>query len=259
MREQQSEIHRDILGVRVAALGWTEALRRVEEAVTGADPQQIFNFLNANNANLAMRNRTYRQGLNRCEVFPDGVGVDFASRALHGTPFPANLNGTDLIPAVLVHIEKPLTVALIGARPEILERALANFRVATPWHSFHAVSDGYFNRDDSARVTERLAELNPDITLVALGSPAQELWIDAHIRPGHGRVIFGVGALFDFVSGSVARAPDTFRNLRLEWLWRLMLEPSRLWRRYILGNPVFIFNLLKYKLSGAHRNRRVLA
>jgi UDP-N-acetyl-D-mannosaminuronic acid transferase (WecB/TagA/CpsF family) len=64
-----------------------------------------FQFLNANNANLAMRDQTYRQGLSRCEVLPDGVGVDIASRTLHGSAFPANLNGTDFIPALLVHIE----------------------------------------------------------------------------------------------------------------------------------------------------------
>ncbi|WP_420410649.1 WecB/TagA/CpsF family glycosyltransferase [Hoeflea sp.] len=259
MREQRSDIHRDILGVRVAALGWRDALRKIEQAVTGDGPQRVFNFLNAHNANLAMTNTTYRNGLARCEVLPDGVGVDLASRTLHGTAFPANLNGTDLLPAVLVHIEKPLTVALIGARPEVLERAVENFRAATPWHSFHAVSDGYFERADSAKVTARLEALDPDITLVALGSPAQELWIDAHIRPGHGKVVFGVGALFDFVSGSVARAPEMMRNLRLEWLWRLILEPSRLWRRYILGNPVFLLNLLKYKVGGARRNDRVMA
>jgi exopolysaccharide biosynthesis WecB/TagA/CpsF family protein len=107
---------------------------------------------------------------------------------------------------------------------------------------------GISSKGDSAAVLDRLAALDPDITLVALGSPAQELWIDRYIRPGHGRVVFGVGALFDFVSGSVARAPKYFRDFRIEWLWRLIQEPSRLWRRYILGNPVFLFHLLRYKL-----------
>lgn len=259
LMQQQSDQHRDIMGIRVAALEWGDALRKVEEAVNADGPQRIFNFLNANNANLAMRDQTYRQGLSRCEVLPDGVGVDIASRTLYGAAFPANLNGTDLIPALLVHIERPLTVALIGARPEILAKAVINFQAATPWHHFHAVSDGYFDQTDSAAVLDSLAELDPDITLVALGSPAQELWIDSHIRSGHGRVVFGVGALFDFVSGTVARAPKRFRNLRMEWLWRLIQEPSRLWRRYILGNPVFLFNLLRYKLAGTNRNNRVMA
>lgn len=246
--------HRDILGIRVAALGWAQALDELKRTIEGNGPQRIFNFLNANNANLAMRNSRYRQGLSKSEVLPDGVGVDIASRALHGTAFPANLNGTDFIPALLVHTEKPLKVALIGARPDILERATVNFGTATPWHEFVAVSDGYFDKNDSSKVLADLSAVNPDITLVAMGSPSQEIWIDSNIGQGHGRVVFGVGALFDFVSGAVPRAPEFFRNLRLEWVWRLILEPSRLWRRYILGNPVFLFHLLRYKVLGAGRH-----
>lgn len=245
--------HRNILGIRVTALGWSEALAELKRAIDGNGPQRIFNFLNANNANLAMRDPRYRQGLCKSEVLPDGVGVDIASRALHGAAFPANLNGTDFIPALLVHSERPLKVALIGARPEILERALANFRIATPWHEFVAVADGYFDKTDSAKVLADLSAIDPDITLVAMGSPSQEIWIDTHVRQGHGRVVFGVGALFDFVSGAAPRAPQAIRDLRLEWVWRLVLEPSRLWRRYILGNPVFLFHLLRYKVFGTDR------
>jgi exopolysaccharide biosynthesis WecB/TagA/CpsF family protein len=245
--------HRDIMGIRVAALEWSQALDVLQRAIDGNGPQRIFNFLNANNANLAMRDPRYRQGLRKSEVLPDGLGVDIASRALHGNAFPANLNGTDFIPALLVHSERPLKVALVGARAEILERAVSNFKAATPWHDFVAVSDGYFDKTDSSQVLADLSALNPDITLIALGSPSQEIWIDTNIRQGHGRVVFGVGALFDFVSGAIPRAPLVIRNLRVEWIWRLVLEPSRLWRRYIVGNPVFLFHLLRYKVFGASR------
>ncbi|PWV95264.1 exopolysaccharide biosynthesis WecB/TagA/CpsF family protein [Hoeflea marina] len=241
---------RDILGIRVKSLGWTEALDELERGLAGDEPQRIVNFLNANNANMAMRDPTYRSGLSRSQVLPDGIGIDIASRALHGRPFPANLNGTDLVPALLVRVSRPLRVALVGARPDVLARATANFSVLMPWHHFTAVSDGYFDRAESARVLERLAELAPDITLVAMGSPAQEIWIDGHIGAGHGRLVVGVGALFDFISGGVPRAPDLVREMRLEWLYRLSREPGRLWRRYVLGNPLFLFHVLRYKLGG---------
>ncbi|MGJ8572172.1 MAG: WecB/TagA/CpsF family glycosyltransferase [Hoeflea sp.] len=253
MSAMENGQHRDIMGIRVAALGWSQALDELKRAIDGDGPQRIFNFLNANNANLAMRNPEYRKGLSKSEVLPDGVGVDIASRALHGAAFPANLNGTDFIPALLVHSDRPLKVALIGARPENLERAVAGFKTATPWHEFVAVSDGYFDTSDSSQILADLEAINPDITLIALGSPSQEIWIDTHIRRGHGRVVFGVGALFDFISGAIPRAPLAIRNLRLEWIWRLVIEPSRLWRRYILGNPVFLFHVLRYKLFGARR------
>lgn len=259
MSAMQQGQHRDIIGIRVAALEWRQALDQLRRTVESAGPQRIFNFLNANNANLAMRNPRYLEGLGRCEVLPDGVGVDIASRTLYGTAFPSNLNGTDFIPALLVYTERPLKVALIGARPEILRRAVEGFRTLTPWHEFHAVSDGFFDESDSPRVLERLAAINPDITLVAMGSPFQEIWIDAHIREGHGRLVFGVGALFDFVSGAVPRAPAAIRKLRLEWVWRLVLEPSRLWYRYIVGNPVFLYHVFRYKLFGMSRNKQLPA
>ncbi|MEM5471567.1 WecB/TagA/CpsF family glycosyltransferase [Hoeflea sp. AS60] len=248
--------HRDIMGIRVAALGWDQALDVLTNTIYSDGPQRIFNFLNANNANLAMRNPSYRHGLSKSEVLPDGVGVDIASRTLYGSAFPANLNGTDFIPALLVYADKPLKVALIGARADILERAVVNFKAATPWHEFIAVADGYFDKADSSQVLADLAAINPDITLVGMGSPSQEIWIDSNLRQGHGRVVFGVGALFDFVSGAVPRAPEVFRKFRIEWLWRLGVEPSRLWRRYILGNPVFLFHLFRYKFLGAGRRAR---
>lgn len=255
----QQDQHRDIIGIRVAAFGWCQALAELQRALDGNGPQRIFNFLNANNANLAMRDPGYRQALARCEVLPDGVGVDIASRALHGTAFPANLNGTDFIPALLAHSVRPLKIALIGARPEILESAVAKFRLSTPWHEFHSVSDGFFDKSDNSKILDRLTAIDPDLTLVAMGSPWQEIWIDSNIRQGHGRVVFGVGALFDFVSGAVPRAPQVVRDLRLEWVWRLVQEPSRLWYRYIVGNPLFLYHVFRYKLLGAGRNPQVAA
>ena len=259
MRATERDRHRDIIGIRVAALGWRQALDELTRSLDTNSPQRIFNFLNANNANLAMRDVGYRQGLSRCEVLPDGVGVEIASRTLHGIAFPANLNGTDFIPALLVYAERPLKVALIGARPDMLAGAVKNFRLLTPWHEFYPVSDGFFDKADSSAVLDKLAAIDPDITLVAMGTPQQEIWIDSNIRPGHGRMVFGVGALFDFISGAVPRAPLAVRNLRLEWVWRLIQEPSRLWYRYIVGNPVFLFHVFRYKFFRAQWNREVHA
>lgn len=156
MPAMHQEQHRDIIGIRVAALGWRQALDELTRGLGENGPQRIFNFLNANNANLAMRDPGYRQGLSRCEVLPDGVGVEIASRTLHGISFSANLNGTDFIPALLIHTERQLKVALIGARPEMLAGAAKNFKILTPWHEFHQVSDGFFEKSDSAQVLDRL-------------------------------------------------------------------------------------------------------
>lgn len=255
MDAHETDKDRDILGIRVKALGWTEALDDLERSLAADEPQRIINFLNAHNANTAMRNADYREGLSRSEVLPDGIGVDIASKAFYGRPFPANLNGTDLVPALLVRVSRPLKVALIGASADVLAKATENFRAATPWHQFFAVADGFFDRGDSARVLDDLAQLAPDITLVAMGSPTQEVWVDSHFDSRHGRLVFGVGALFDFIAGEVPRAPDFVREMRLEWVFRLGMEPGRLWRRYVIGNPLFLYHVLRYKLSGGKQRR----
>ena len=239
----------DILAINVAWYDWRDAYRRVDEALAG-DGQTVFAFLNANNANLALRNQDFRTALSHSVVLPDGFGIDIAAKALHGRPFPANLNGTDFVPALLTYVATPLRVAMIGATEEVLEKARGEFSRHAPWHEYVAVSDGYFSDDESGPVLEKLAELSPDILLVAMGSPRQELWIDRHIRPEHGKVVFSVGALFDFVSNSVPRAPRILRLLRSEWIFRLALEPRRLWRRYLFGNPLFLFHVLRYKFFG---------
>ena len=241
-----TSLGREILDIDVAWLNRSQAFDDIREALS-SDEQTVYAFLNAHNANIAMTNRQYRSALGRCTVLPDGLGVDIAARALYGQPFPANLNGTDFVPALLAYLVKPRRIALVGAQPEVLSAATAMFRKKTPWHDFIAVSDGYFDKNDCGTVLEKLAAVDADIVLVAMGSPMQELWINDNIGKEHGRVVIGVGALFDFVSETVPRAPAFLRSLRSEWIFRLYWEPRRLWRRYILGNPLFLLRVMRQK------------
>lgn len=236
---------RRILGLDICKFTHSEALSFASEMASLPIGQTTISFLNANNANLMLRDQNYKDVLSRQVVFPDGIGVDIASRVLYGQTFPANLNGTDFVPALLTFMEQKKRIGLIGAAPGIAERAAKNFAKHTPWHEFIAVSDGYFDAEkDSAEVLKRVAELKLDILLVAMGSPKQEKWVDQYVRPQHARLVLSVGALFDFAAGSVTRAPEWVRRARLEWCHRLLLEPSRLWRRYVVGNPVFMVHVL---------------
>lgn len=246
----------DILDINVAWLDWPSAFRRVDDALD-ADGQTVIAFLNANNANIAMRDPTFRRAISDCTVLPDGVGVDIAAKTLYGKFFPANLNGTDFIPALLTYVTRPLKVAMLGARPDVLQSATDEFSRKLPWHSFVSVSDGYFDKDNCENVLAQLAKIKPDIVLVAMGSPTQELWIKENIRPEHGKVVFSVGGLFDFVSDTIPRAPPIVRTLRCEWMFRLFQEPRRMWRRYIFGNPLFLFYVLRYKIFGGRQARPV--
>lgn len=238
-----------ILGLPVHDLGWKQALALLEEKLVSREGFTHIAFLNANNANVMVGDPEYRDVLDRCLVLPDGIGVDIAAHFLHGGRFTANLNGTDFVPAALTFISKPLRVGLLGATSEVLQAAAVNFRKHTPWHEFIEISDGYFDREDPVLILKRIEAARIDLLLVAMGTPLQEKWVDRHLSADHARVVISVGALLDFVSGRVARAPSWIRRLRSEWLFRLWLEPSRLWRRYVLGIPVFLWHVLRHRLS----------
>jgi exopolysaccharide biosynthesis WecB/TagA/CpsF family protein len=241
-----------ILGIPVLAVRWDEAIALLTRLIEERRFTKV-SFLNAHNANLACTDPVFAEALEDFLILPDGVGVDIAAKLLYGAPFPSNLNGTDFIPAFLQASRQPLTVALLGTTRVNAEAACAQLSMLAGQHKFVVVHDGFFSAAEEPAIVERIAALRPDILLVAMGVPRQELWIARHIDARHCMLPIAVGALLDFMSGSVPRAPLWLRRLRLEWLFRLAIEPGRLWRRYIVGNPLFLWRVVKQKLS--HRPR----
>jgi exopolysaccharide biosynthesis WecB/TagA/CpsF family protein len=237
-----------ILGVPVASIDWDSAVALVQRLIR-EDRFTKVTFLNAHNANLAVSDPDFAAALNEFLILPDGVGVDIAARLLHGKAFPSNLNGTDFVPGFLRETSKPLTIGLIGAKEDHVGGAVSNFGKLIPQHRFVLINDGYFTEDQEDGILERIRALRPEILLVAMGVPRQELWIERHITAEHCTLPIAVGALFDFMSGAVPRAPWLMRQLRMEWVFRLINEPMRLWRRYVLGNPVFLARVLREKFQ----------
>ncbi len=238
----------NILGVEVADLSLDEALKFTH----GRLALELFTpitFLNAHNGNIAQRDIHFVDVLDDFTVFPDGIGVDIASKILYGAKFKANLNGTDFIPALFRSAPRRLKVALYGARPGIAKRAADAFAEMDDRHVYRSVGHGFTGAKKQAAILDEILKWRPDVVLVAKGVPAQELWIHRHLTEGHCTLAFGVGALFDFTAGNVARAPNWMRAIRAEWIYRLAQEPARMWRRYILGNPVFLIHVIKQKLG----------
>ncbi|TPJ79278.1 WecB/TagA/CpsF family glycosyltransferase [Mesorhizobium sp. B2-6-2] len=237
-----------ILGIPVLAIRWDEAIALLTRLIDERRFTKV-SFLNAHNANLACTDPVFAEALENFLILPDGVGVDMAATLLYGAPFPSNLNGTDFIPAFLQASSRPLTVALLGTTRANAEAASAKLSMLAMQHQFVVIHDGFFSAAEEPAILERIARLRPDVLLVAMGVPRQELWIERHIDSRHCTLPFAVGALLDFMSGSVPRAPLWLRRLRLEWLFRLWIEPGRLWRRYVVGNPLFLWRVVKQKLS----------
>lgn len=240
----------DILGVPVAAIGWHEAIALLADRITRRDFTPV-GFLNAHNANVACNDADFASALSRFFVLPDGIGVDIAAKWLHGRPFPANLNGTDFVPALIAAIKRPMTVALLGATRENAGGAAEELAQLAPRHRYVVIHDGYFTAEQEPGIIARLEELRPDILLVAMGVPRQELWIARKLTGARCTMPIAVGALLDFLSGAVPRAPLWVRRARMEWVYRMWIEPGRLWRRYIVGNPLFLLRVARQKMSGA--------
>lgn len=233
-----------VLGHDVAAVSRQEALTMLSSRLAARDFTPVA-FLNSHVANIAADDEAFDRLLDDFLILPDGIGIDIAAWMKYGRAFPDNLNGTDFIPFLLGNLPVPCHVGLIGARPEHLKGATTALSESFPRHRFTSFADGYSPSLQDGEVLGRLAEDRPDILLVAMGVPAQEEWIERGLDSRHCSLAFGVGALFDFLAGAVPRAPRLVRQLRSEWLWRLALEPRRLFRRYVIGNPRFLLRVLK--------------
>ncbi|MER9751284.1 glycosyltransferase [Mesorhizobium sp. M7A.T.Ca.TU.009.01.3.2] len=237
-----------ILGIPVVAVRWNDAIALLNRLIAERRFTKV-SFLNAHNANIAYTDPVFAGALDDFLILPDGIGIDLAARLLYGAPFPDNLNGTDFVPAFLQASTTPLTVGLLGATRVNAEAASVKLAALAVQHKFVVIHDGYFPASQEQEIVDRIAALRPDVLLVAMGVPRQELWIERHIDARHCTLPIAVGALLDFLSGAVPRAPLWMRRLRLEWLFRLAVEPSRLWRRYVVGNPLFLLRVVRQKFS----------
>ena len=239
-----------VFGVSIDNCTMTNALTQIDSAVQHARETglcaELF-FVNAHCLNLAYSDCAYRGILNHADaVWPDGSGVRTAGRLL-GFDVPENVNGTDLFP-LLCNGRRSLY--LLGARPGVAEAAAENVRRLYPAARIAGTHHGYFaNADEERRTIDEINAANPDLLLVAFGVPAQEKWIDAHRKELHCGAALAVGGLLDFVSGRIPRAPLWMRRAGIEWIYRLYQEPVRLFRRYVLGNPLFLFRVLKEKIT----------
>jgi len=237
-----------ILGISALAIRRDAAIGLLNRLIAERRFTKV-SFLNAHNANIAYADPVFAEALDDFLILPDGIGVDLAARLLYGAPFPDNLNGTDFIPAFLQASTTPLTVGLLGATRVNAEAASAKLAALAVQHRFVVIHDGYFSAAEEPGIVDRIEALRPDVLLVAMGVPRQELWIARHIDARHCTLPIAVGALLDFLSGAVPRAPLWMRRQRLEWLFRLLIEPSRLWRRYVVGNPLFLLRVVQQKFS----------
>jgi len=234
-----------MLDVRVDNIDIADAMRRVDSALQSGLPTQ-FAFINPDCLNIASQNAEYQAVLNRiATVFADGIGIRIGCRML-GIALRDNINGTDLFPLICQSAAaQGKSLYLLGGRPGVTDQVIENTLATLPNLKIAGHRHGYFSASEELRIVEDIRACNADILLVALGAPKQDMWIDKYREQLNIPVQIGVGGLFDFYSGRISRSPRWLRDVGLEWVWRLMQEPGRMWKRYVLGNPAFLFRVWK--------------
>lgn len=234
-----------VLACPIDRLDMEQTLARCEELIAARGFAQ---HLAVNAAKLvAMRDDPELRAVGqRCAlVSADGQAVVWAARML-GDPLPERVAGIDLMHELLALSERRgYRVYILGAKLEVLGRAVERIRASHPALAIAGYRDGYFDDDESARVAAEIESARADILFVAMPTPRKERWLDRHGRDTRVPLVMGVGGSVDVIAGLTSRAPLILQRLGLEWLYRLGQEPRRLMRRYLVTNARFIMLLVR--------------
>jgi N-acetylglucosaminyldiphosphoundecaprenol N-acetyl-beta-D-mannosaminyltransferase len=230
-----------LLGVRIDSHRIDTLLHAVMTSVRTRSRLTVM-YINVHSMNLRHDDSEYAAVLEAADlVYCDGTGVRLAAR-LTGSPLPARMTGADWISDLCrAAVRNGVSLFLLGGAPGVADDAANQLRTRYQGLQILGTASG-FGLDH--RTIERLNELRPDIVLVGMGSPTQEKWIARYRSELDVPVMWAVGALFDFVTGRIRRGPSWMTEHGLEWICRLVVEPRKLWRRYLIGNPRFMLRIL---------------
>lgn len=221
----------------------------IVEAARRGTRRDIY-FVNAHCLNVAAADPDYRSLLLTAPgVYADGVGMALGAK-INGRRLEHNVNGTDLLPELCQRAAaETVPMALIGARPGIAAACRDRLLEKYPGLDIVSCHHGFLDPGEEAEAIADINDSGARILLVAKGVPMQEHWMAANRHALDVPVVMGVGALFDFYSGDMPRAPHWLRQMRLEWLYRLSREPRRMFARYVLGNPLFVYRMVALRFG----------
>ena len=238
---RQTEPQRRLLfGLSVDGIRMDEAVDRCRQAVQ-TRRRLLIGVINAAKIVNLQSDPALRKALLDCDMLlADGQSVVWASRLL-GRPLPERVTGIDLFVALLdlAHGQHH-SIYLLGAKPEIL--AALEQQVANRWPGLKLAGShhGYFKDTDAIQIAARIREAKPDMLFLGMASPKKEIFLGQFQHMLDVPVLHGVGGSFDVLAGLTKRAPLTWQRMGLEWAYRLLQEPRRLWRRYLVTNSAFI-------------------
>lgn len=240
----------NFFNVDINLINTPKALDFCNTALQNASECKIIYFLNAHCFNIAQKNPDYLEALNSADLLlNDGIGIKIGTKILK-LPHKENMNGTDFIPKVIeLCLDKNRPIFLLGAKEGISDSAAETLREKYPKINIVGNRSGYFTADDEIQMIEEINALNVEVLIVGMGVPIQELWIYKNKEKFKTvKIVIAGGAIIDFISGRVKRAPVWIQKIGMEWLFRFAQEPRRLFRRYFSGNFIYfwyVFSMLR--------------
>jgi N-acetylglucosaminyldiphosphoundecaprenol N-acetyl-beta-D-mannosaminyltransferase len=238
----------DVLGVPVSVVD-RPTLTRILGSLPNGQRQGWLSYVNINAVNLAQEIPWFKDFLRQSLLtYCDGEGVRLGSRII-GTPLPERIVLTEWIYDVcLVAEEQHWKIFLLGSTSSVLERTLPVLQSKYPTLNVVGSHHGYFSPRENDTVVTMINKTHPDLLIVAMGMPKQERWILDNIHALNVPLMMNAGSCFDYVSGVRPRCPGWMGHVGLEWLYRLVQEPRRLWKRYLLGNPLFLLRVIRARM-----------
>jgi len=245
-----------VLGVRIQPLTVEQLLAQIQTSITTASHACI-PHVNVHGLNLAYKHRWLRDFLNQADlVFCDGAGVMLAARIL-GSYIPQRITYADWMWQLAEFAAlRGWSFFFLGGQPGVAQKAADRLQARFPGLRIAGSYHGYFDKTpgsaENAAVIRAINIAKPDLLIVGFGMPVQERWLMENWHRVAAHVALTGGAVFDYVSGEVRRAPSWMTDHGLEWLGRLVIEPRRLWRRYLVGNPLFLWRVILQRSRRLH-------
>lgn len=236
---------RHLLGVKVHAVTMAQAVEVCGRAVEARE-RLLVGVVNAAKIVNMGRQPILREAVLAADLtIADGMAVVWAARLL-GQPLPERVAGIDLFTELLKRAdEKGYSVYLLGAEQGVLDEVVKRIEREHPGVKIAGARNGYFSDDEAGAVAGAIGAARPDLLFVAMTSPRKEVFLAKYEGEMNISVCHGVGGSFDVMAGKVKRAPRLWQRLGLEWLYRVVQEPGRMWKRYLVTNTLFVWMVLR--------------
>lgn len=242
-----------LFDIQIDAVTMEELVSVIDEKIRTREPTHILG-INADKINASQENDSLNQVIQKAEIIhADGVSILLAARLLN-KHIPERVAGIDLMQQLLDLAEvSHYTVYFLGAKQAVIDKMQEQLLKNWPGLSIAGARNGYFSDEEWPEIATELKDSNPQLVFVGITSPKKEYLIDYLMTHGINTVFMGVGGSFDVLSGEIKRAPLWVQNCQLEWCFRLLQEPKRLFKRYLFGNLKFLKLTVLEKVKSANK------